>query len=101
MTDYNTTSDGGKILDFRRNFADILIAVTSSKVNDTALTSSNVAYGGDYDSSFPLVTLYYYYEDEEDWYGYDRVNSYNNIYPYATVDGSDAKVASGQYPSVD
>ena len=93
------TSDTDTI--YRRNFADILFTITSSKINDEGITKSNVRYGGDYTDNFPLVTLYEYYDDDDStWYGTDRINYYNDIYPYATVDGEDAKLADGQYPSI-
>ncbi len=81
----------------RRNFADILFEVTSSKANDASLTASNVQYGV---SNTPLTTLYLYNSSDEVWNGNTGINVYQAVYPYATIDGQGAKLASGLYPDI-
>ena len=83
---------------YKKNFLDIQIDVTSTKVNDAALTADNVHYGRANTTDVPLVTLYQY-DDDDGWYGYRQVNTYQAYFPYATVDGQNAEIAGlGNYP---
>ncbi len=81
----------------RQNFADILFEVTSSKANNVPLTASNVQYGL---SDTPLTTLYWYYDEESVWNGNTNIRSSQSVYPYATIDEQEAKLASGLYPDI-
>ena len=90
----NETEDDD--ITYKRCFADILLQFDSLAINGAPIDAKKVSYG--VDGNFPLVTLYQYYGEDSLWYGCDRINTFQSIYPYANIDGTEVKLASGQYP---